>query len=185
MGSKNIIFIQYFKTTIGEVIVGSLENKICLLDYRYRKMRPQVDKRIQTALNAVYFEKETPVLRTAKLQIKSYLKGSRTKFSLPTKMVGTPFQLSVWKALKTIPYGSTISYIELAKLIGDKKAVRAVAVANGANGIALMIPCHRVIGSNNKLVGYAGGLPVKKRLLKLEMSHSQNPNELPFLWKNE
>ena len=103
MDSKNIIFIQYLKTTIGEVIVGSFENKICLLDYRYRKMRPQVDKRIQTALNAVYFEKETPVLGTAKLQIKSYLKGSRTKFSLPTKMVGTPFQLSVWKALKTIP----------------------------------------------------------------------------------
>ena len=100
-------------------------------------------------------------------------------------MVGTPFQLSVWKALKTIPYGSTISYLELAKLIGDKKAVRAVAAANGANGIALMIPCHRVIGSNNKLVGYAGGLPVKKRLLKLEMSHSHNPNELPFFLADE
>jgi methylated-DNA-[protein]-cysteine S-methyltransferase len=67
MIQKNIIFIQYLKTTIGEVIVGSFENKICLLDYRYRKMRPQVDKRIQTVLNAVYFEKETPVLRIAKL----------------------------------------------------------------------------------------------------------------------
>ena len=126
---------------------------------------------------ASMFEKETPVLGTAKLQIKSYLKGSRTKFSLPTKMVGTPFQLSVWKALKTIPYGSTISYLELAKLIGDKKAVRAVAAANGANAIALMIPCHRVIGSNNKLVGYAGGLPVKKRLLKLEIPTKEDIDE--------
>ena len=185
MTQKKIVFIQYYKTTIGEVIVGSYENKICLLDYRYRKMRPQVDKRIQTTLNAVYFEKEIPVLRLARLQIKAYLRGSRTKFSLPTKMVGTPFQLSVWKALKTIPYGTTISYLELAKLIGDNKAVRAVAAANGANAIALMIPCHRVIGSNNKLVGYAGGLAVKKRLLKLEMSHSQNPNELPFFWEDE
>lgn len=162
MIQKNIIFIQYLKTTIGEVIVGSFENKICLLDYRYRKMRPQVDKRIQTALNAVYFEKETPVLRIAKLQIKSYLKGSRTKFTLPTKMVGTPFQLSVWKALKTIPYGTTISYLELSKLIGNKKAVRAVAAANGANAIALMIPCHRIIGSNNKLVVMQVGYPLKK-----------------------
>jgi methylated-DNA-[protein]-cysteine S-methyltransferase len=100
-------------------------------------------------------------------------------------MVGTPFQLSVWKALKTIPYGTTISYLELSKLIGNKKAVRAVAAANGANAIALMIPCHRIIGSNNKLVGYAGWLTVKKRLLKLEMSHSQNPNELPFFWEDE
>ena len=88
--------------------------------------------------------------------------------------------MSVWKALKTIPYGRTISYLELAKRIGNEKAVRAVAAANGANALALMIPCHRVIGSNSKLVGYAGGVSVKKRLLKLELKHSHNPNELPF-----
>lgn len=185
MASKNILFIQYFKTTIGEIIIGDFENKICLLDYRYRKMRGQVDKRIQTALNAVYFEKETPVIRAAQLQIKSYLKGSLTKFSLPIEMIGTSFQLSVWKALLTIPYGSTISYLELAQKIGDKKAVRAVAAANGANALALMIPCHRVIGSNNKLMGYAGGIPVKKKLLNLEMSQSQNPNELPFFLEDD
>ena len=148
-------------------------------------MRDAIDKRLQTGLNAIYFEKETPLLRTVRLEIQAYLKGDRNQFSLAIKMVGSPFQLSVWNALLTIPYGTTISYLELAKLIGDNKAVRAVAAANGANAIALMIPCHRVIGSNNKLVGYAGGLAVKKRLLKLEMSHSQNPNELPFLWKNE
>jgi len=180
MTQKKIIFIQYYKTTIGEVIVGSYENRICLLDYRYRKMRSLIDKRLLTCLNATYFEKEIPVLRAARLQIKAYLRGSRTKFSLPTKMVGTPFQLSVWKALKTIPYGRTISYLELANRIGNEKAVRAVAAANGANALALMIPCHRVIGSNSKLVGYAGGVSVKKRLLKLELKHSHNPNELPF-----
>ena len=180
MGTKNIIFIQYCKTTIGELIMGCFENQICVLDFRYRKMRSAIDQRIQTGLNAVYFEKETPLITEARLQIKAYLNGTRKAFTLPIKMVGTPFQLSVWKALQTISYGTTMSYLELAKQIGDEKAVRAVATANGANAIALIIPCHRVIGSDNKLVGYAGGLPVKKRLLKLEIAHSENPNELPF-----
>jgi methylated-DNA-[protein]-cysteine S-methyltransferase len=180
VASKNIIFIQYFQTVIGELIVGSFENQICVLDYRYRKMRLQIDQRLQTGLNAIYFEKETSFLREAQLQITAYLNGTRKDFTLPIKMVGTPFQCIVWKALKTVPYGSTISYLELAKLIGNKKAVRAVAAANGANAIALMIPCHRVIGSNNKLVGYAGGLPVKKRLLQLELTDSQDQNEIPF-----
>ena len=99
-------------------------------------------------------------------------------------MVGTPFQCSVWRALQTIPYGTTLSYLELAQQIGDRKAVRAVATANGVNALALIIPCHRVIGSTNKLVGYAGGISIKKKLLKLERAHTQNPNELPF-WSTE
>ena len=125
MAPKNIIFIQYYKTTIGELIIGCFENQICVLDFRYRKMRTRVDKRIQTGLNAVYLEKETPLLRSARLQVKAYLNGTRDAFTLPIKMVGTPFQFSVWNALKTIPYGTTRSYLELAKQIGDKKAVRA------------------------------------------------------------
>ena len=180
MASKNIIFIQYYKTTIGELIIGCFENQICVLDFRYRKMRSRVDNRLQTGLNAMYFEKETPLLRAARLQIKAYLNGTRDEFALPIKMVGTPFQVSVWNALKTISYGTTMSYLELAQQIGDEKAIRAVAAANGANALALIIPCHRVIGSNNKLVGYAGGLPVKKNLLNLERAHSENPDELPF-----
>lgn len=180
MTSKNIIFIQYYKTAIGELIIGSFENQICVLDFRYRKMRSSVDKRLQTGLDAVYLEKEMPILRVAHLQVTAYLNGSRNEFTLPFKMVGTPFQTSVWEALLTIPYGTTLSYLELAKKIGYKKAVRAVATANGANALALVIPCHRVIGSDNKLVGYAGGIPVKKRLLKLELAHSEKPDELPF-----
>ena len=112
-------------------------------------MRTRIDKRIQTGLNAVYLEKETPLLRAARLQVKAYLNGTRDEFTLPIKMVGTPFQFSVWNALQTIPYGTTKSYLELAKQIGNKKSVRAVATANGANALALIIPCHRVIGSNN------------------------------------
>ena len=180
MASKNIIFIQYYKTTIGELIIGCFENQICILDFRYREMRSNIDKRLQTGLNAVYFEKDTPCLSAARLQIKTYLNGTRKEFTLPIKPVGTLFQLSVWNALQTIPYGTTWTYLELAKKNGDKKAVRAVAAANGANALALIIPCHRVIGSNKKLVGYAGGIPSKKSLLKLELAHSKNPNELPF-----
>ena len=184
MASKNTIFIQYFKTAIGELIIGCFENQICLLDYRYRKMRSRVDTLIQTGLNAEYIEKETPLLREVQLQVEAYLDGTRSVFTFPIKMVGTAFQCSVWEALLSIPYGKTMSYLKLAKQIGDEKAVRAVASANGANALALIIPCHRVIGSTNKLVGYAGGIPIKKRLLKLELAHSQNPNELPF-WTTE
>lgn len=184
MTTKNIIYIHYFKTVVGELIIGCFENQICVLDYRYRKMRSQVDKRIQSGLNALYLEKETPLLKTVQLQITDYLNGTQKAFTFPIKMVGTPFQCSVWMALQTIPYGTTVSYLELAKQIGDEKAVRAVAAANGANALALVIPCHRVIGSTRKLVGYAGGIPAKKKLLKLERAHSQNPDELPF-WTSE
>ena len=184
MTTKNIIFIHYFKTVVGELIIGCFENQVCVLDYRYQKMRSRVDKRIQSGLNASYLEKETSLLRTLQLQIIDYLNGVRKAFTFSIKMVGTPFQCSVWKALQTIPYGTTVSYLELAKQIGDEKAVRAVAAANGANALALVIPCHRVIGSTRKLVGYAGGIPAKKKLLKLERAHSQNPDELPF-WTSE
>ena len=184
MAPKNIIFISYYKTIIGELILGSYENQLCLLDFRYRKMRSIIDNRLLTNLDAFYFEKETPLLRITILQIKAYLKGTRTEFSLPIKMVGSPFQLKVWEALKTIPYGTTISYLDLARQIGDPNAVRAVASANGANAIALIIPCHRVIGSSQKLVGYAGGLRIKKKLLETELALSKNPNELPF-WEME
>lgn len=184
MAPKNIIFIQYFKTPIGELITGSIENRICILDFRYRKMRDAIDQRIQSGLNAIYFEKETPILRTLRLELEAYLKGDRKQFSCAIKMVGSSFQLKVWNALQAIPYGTTISYLELAQHLGNKNAVRAVASANGANAIALIVPCHRVIGATNKLVGYAGGLSTKKKLLKLELAFSRNPEELPF-WDSE
>jgi len=184
MKSTNIIFFQYYKSTIGDLILGSCKDELCLLDFRYRKMRSAVDKRILSGLNSEFIDKDTPFLKSVRLQIDAFLKGEKTSFSLPIKMVGSPFQLRVWKALQTIPYGKTISYLELAHQIGDKNAVRAVASANGANALALIVPCHRVIGSSNQLVGYAGGLYSKKKLLQLELSQSHNPNELPF-WESE
>jgi methylated-DNA-[protein]-cysteine S-methyltransferase len=101
-------------------------------------------------------------------QLHSYFAGELQEFDLPLAPEGTPFQLKVWKRLCQIPYGETISYGQLAHRIGNPKASRAVGLANGANPIPIVIPCHRVIGSDGKLTGYGGGLPIKEKLLALE-----------------
>ena len=101
-------------------------------------------------------------------EIHEYLRGERQGFDLPLDLRGTPFQLSVWDALKHIPYGQTTSYGAIAEHVGRPKAVRAVGQAVGANPVAIVLPCHRVIGSSGNLTGYAGGLPLKERLLALE-----------------
>ena len=105
-------------------------------------------------------------------QLIQYFNGELRKFELPLHQEGTKFQQGVWNYLLTIPYGKTISYLDLARLTGDKNATRAVANANGKNDIAIIVPCHRVIGSNRELTGYAGGLWRKKWLLELEAKHT-------------
>jgi O-6-methylguanine DNA methyltransferase len=101
-------------------------------------------------------------------ELRSYFAGVLRVFSVPLDMQGTDFQLSVWRQLVKIPYGETRSYAQVAEAIGRPKAVRAVGAANGSNPVAIVVPCHRVIGSSGKLTGYGGGLPLKKRLLELE-----------------
>ena len=164
----NVIHIHYYKSPIGEIMLGSYDGKLCLADWRYRRMRTTIDKRIQKALNASYVEENTPVLSEAQKQLEAYFNMQRKSFDIPLLMLGTDFQKSVWEALVQIPFGQTRSYLDLAKTIDNEKAVRAVASANGANAISIMIPCHRIIGSDGALVGYAGGLPAKKKLLALE-----------------
>jgi methylated-DNA-[protein]-cysteine S-methyltransferase len=164
----NQINIQYYKTKIGELILGSYEDSLCLLDFRYRRMRKTIDRRIKEGLDAEFIEEDSEVLLEARDQFGDYLRGERKVFDIPILMVGTQFQKTVWESLMTLKYSETASYFEMAKKVGNEKAVRAVAAANGANAIALIIPCHRIIGSDGSLVGYGGGLPVKKRLLKLE-----------------
>jgi methylated-DNA-[protein]-cysteine S-methyltransferase len=107
-------------------------------------------------------------LREPIRQLWAYFAGELEKFDLMLSPVGTPFQLEVWRRLDEIPYGQTISYGELARRIGNPKASRAVGLANGSNPIPIVIPCHRVIGTNGKLTGYGGGLPIKEKLLALE-----------------
>lgn len=114
----------------------------------------------------------TELLSMATIQLDEYFQGKRTTFSLPFKLIGTPFQLAVWKELQNIPYGQTASYKEIAQKINKPKACRAVGMANNKNPLPIIIPCHRVIGSNGKLIGYAGGLNLKNYLLELEKSHT-------------
>ena len=109
-----------------------------------------------------------PTAIEAVRQLRAYFAGQLRRFDLPLDMRGTPFQLLVWRELERIPYGETRSYSQIAAAIGAPRAVRAVGAANGANPIPIVVPCHRVIGAGGKLVGYGGGLPLKKRLLELE-----------------
>ncbi len=109
-----------------------------------------------------------PVLQLAETQLNEYFAGQRQTFDLPLQPEGTPFQQEVWQALAEIPYGETRSYRDIATRIGRPKAVRAVGAANGRNPLSIIIPCHRVIGANGSLTGFAGGLEVKQRLLKIE-----------------
>lgn len=111
---------------------------------------------------------ETPLLRAARTQLLEYLSGARRSFDLPLDPAGTDFQRSVWEALRAIPYGQTRTYGEIAAVVGRPKAVRAVGQANHVNPLPIFIPCHRVVGKNGALTGYAGGLNLKSALLALE-----------------
>lgn len=113
-------------------------------------------------------EEATPVLEAAVDQLEAYFAGDLKEFDLPLAASGTDFQKRVWAQLCRIPYGETVAYMDVAEALGDRKAVRAVGLANGRNPIAIIVPCHRVIGANGKLTGYAGGLWRKERLLSLE-----------------
>ncbi len=115
----------------------------------------------------------SPVLRSAAEQLQEYFAGRRSEFDLPLRMDGTEFQRRVWSELLNIPFGQTISYGELARRVGNPAAARAVGLANGRNPISIVVPCHRVIGSSGRLVGYGGGLDRKKFLLDLERREAQ------------
>lgn len=107
-------------------------------------------------------------IAAARKQLQEYFAGEREQFELPLHPLGTPFQLAVWQQLRLIPYGTTISYGELARRVGNPAASRAVGAANGRNPLSIVVPCHRVIGSNGSLTGFSGGLPIKLKLLALE-----------------
>ena len=162
------ISIQYLKTDFGELILGSFMDEICLCDWRYRKMRTSIDQRIQKGLNASYIEESTEIIRETISQLKAYFSGVRKQFEVALNLVGSDFQKSVWNELLKIPFGQTGTYLGLSKNLNNPKAIRAVAAANGANAISIIVPCHRIIGSTGKLIGYAGGLATKKKLLLLE-----------------
>lgn len=170
--NSNKIYISYFKTNYGELILGSFDEKLCLCDWRFRKMRDNIDNRIKKGLSlltlADFIEKETKIIIETKKQLSEYFAGKRQIFELSILLVGTDFQKQVWEELLNIPFGQTNSYLALSKKLNNEKAIRAVASANGANVLSIIIPCHRIIGNTGELIGYAGGLPTKKKLLELE-----------------
>ena len=118
------------------------------------------------------WERDDELLADARRQLTEYFAGERTEFDLPLRPTGAPFQLRVWEALLRIPYGETASYGEMARELGHPTASRAVGAANGRNPIAIVVPCHRVIGANGSLTGYAGGLECKRALLDLEVGRA-------------
>ena len=170
---ENIIHIKYVKTPFGELILGSYKNKLCLADWRYRKMRNVIDLRIKKYFDAEYLVSSSDVIELAINQFEEYSTGKRKEFDIPLALAGTDFQKQVWQELIKIPYGETDSYLGLSKKLDNQKAIRAVASANGANAISIIVPCHRIIGSNGDLVGYAGGLNAKKKLLQLESKNDK------------
>lgn len=168
MNSSNIIQIQRYHSPCGDLILGSFDDKLCLCDWAVERHRDVVDTRLRKVLRAGYEEKTSNIIQETSKQLDEYFDGKRTVFDIPMLFAGTDFQKKVWHKLLEIPYGVTISYGELATQLGMPKAVRAVANANGANAISIIVPCHRVIGSDHSLTGYGGGLAAKKKLLELE-----------------
>ena len=165
--SEKQINIQFHKTKYAEFILGSYDNKLCLLDYKYRKMRQALDNKIRKMLNAGFTEKEDEILCKTKTQINEYFMGERTTFDIPLLMVGTEFEKDVWRSLLKVPYGQTATYSDLVSNSNNINTLKSISKANGSNSIALIVPCHRIIDDNGDLVGYGGGLPLKLKLLNL------------------
>ena len=163
-----IICLQIYQSPCGELILASLGNELCLCDWHGMPCAERHLRRIKRYILADFQMEESPVLERARRQLGEYFAGKRKVFEIPLRPVGTDFQFQFWNTLQKIPYGETRTYREIAQAIGNPKGVRAVAQAIGANGIDILIPCHRVIGNNHSLTGYTGGLDKKRFLLGLE-----------------
>lgn len=159
------------ETPIGEICAASIGDKICLLDFVDSKEYEPIFNKLRQEFNAEMEYKTSPTLEQLRKELEEYFEGKRKDFQVETFQSGTPFQEKVWRILENIPYGTTISYKEEARQMGNIKASRAVANANGRNKISILVPCHRVVASNGKLGGYGGGLDRKIKLLELEAEY--------------
>jgi methylated-DNA-[protein]-cysteine S-methyltransferase len=149
----------WFESPVGPLLLAGSESGLKLVSFATGKQA--------VAVNPGWKEDRAAFAEVV-AQLRAYFSGNRKNFELPLHIEGTDFQKSVWTELRSIPYGETISYKELAGRIGKPRAIRAVGAANGANPIPIIIPCHRVIGNDGNLTGFGGGLPLKKKLLELE-----------------
>lgn len=161
-------------TPLGEMLAIASDRGLCLLDFAEQKSLERHTAQVRQAHGGVEVASATPataataVLHATQLQLAQYFAGQRQTFEVPLDLVGTDFQVRVWQTLLRIPFGQTCSYAQQSEALGQPRAVRAVANANGQNKISIIVPCHRVVGSNGTLTGYAGGLPRKQALIALE-----------------
>jgi AraC family transcriptional regulator of adaptative response/methylated-DNA-[protein]-cysteine methyltransferase len=167
---KKVINIVRFSTKLGPMFACATQQGLCLLEFTNRRMLETEFQELCTRLNAVILPGKNKYLDQVEAEVTEYFQGERRAFTLPLVTPGTDFQQSVWKLLVQIPYGSTCSYQQLSEKLGNSKAVRAVAGANGHNRISLIIPCHRIIASDGSLTGYGGGLQRKQWLIDFENS---------------
>lgn len=166
--SEKVIDLKRIETPLGTMVACANENGICMLEFSDRKALPTELKEISKHFNANIIQGENSHFETLEKELSEYFEGKRLDFTVPLSPVGTDFQKKVWEILRAIPYGTTRSYQDQANVLGNPKAVRAVANANGLNKISIIIPCHRVIGTNGTLTGYGGGIWRKQKLLELE-----------------
>jgi O-6-methylguanine DNA methyltransferase len=164
-----VVYWDEVPSPLGPCFVIATENGVC---WTGTPGTPLEEGLVRTkrwlTFDSMTQEAQFEPLRQAVQELQQYFAGEKISFSCPLDFRGTPFQITVWQALRDIPYGQTRSYAEIAQATGRPSAVRAVGAANGANPIAVIVPCHRVIGSNGTLTGYGGGLPTKSWLLSLE-----------------
>ncbi len=165
---RQTVNIQHYASPCGRLVLASVDNRLCLCDWLEQPCATRNKRRLARLLNAEFTTHPSVVLEQTRAELDEYFSGERKKFDIPLHPVGTDFQKRVWQALLEIPYGQTRSYKEIAQIVNNPKGVRAVAGAIGANGISILIPCHRVIGANHLLTGFAGGIEAKRRLLEIE-----------------
>lgn len=166
--SHNVIHQIGIETPLGTMTACAVKEGVCLLEFGDRKELETELKDLEKLFNTTISQDENEHLTILKEQLSEYFAGKRNDFSVPLFLVGTAFQKTVWQKLLEIPYGKTRSYKEQAIALGNLEGIRAVANANGKNKIAILVPCHRVIGTDGQLTGYAGGLSRKRFLLELE-----------------
>ena len=155
-------------TPLGDMLAVASEQGLCLLEFLGQNGVERELAQVEAARGGPVQQGSNAVLEQERQQLGEYFAGERQEFSIPLDLVGTPFQLKTWQALLAIPFGETRSYSQQAHHIGQPTATRAVAGANGCNKVSIVVPCHRVIGSNGSLTGFGGGLPRKQALLELE-----------------
>lgn len=172
---QTVVHVDRIPTPLGLMLVAVTDDAVCMLEFVDRRALPNQVKRVRKRLSAVFVPGSNAVTESIRNEIDAYFAGTLKRFETPVLQCGTDFQKDVWQALLEVPYGRTASYSDIAGAVNRAGAVRAVGTANGANALAIVIPCHRIVGVDGKLTGYGGGLWRKQRLLDLEVEHGQKP----------